>query len=511
MMHPSHYNSDPDFSDTSSNPDIDSHQDRSQQTEDRSKTMARHIAGHLQVLMLLTLRFAALQKDDGTLNDDGAKSDYVDIDDASNASKCNDLKNPPGIDSRADITIKDTEDKDDEEDATDMDDDAGKDDILIPDTDLDLVYIPRHYDDLAIEDDNFLKKVIESGAYQSWQHEHENPTHQYNMDYTVGWICAIPIEYVAAQAFLDEKHERPEYVSPNDNNDYTLGKIGRHNVVIAVHPSGEYGISSTASVARDMLHSFSNVRIGLLVGIGGGAPSPRHDIRLGDVVVGVPNHGQSEHGVIQYEFGEAMQGQKFQETGFLNQPPRSLRAAVTGLRTDHLMYMHRIRETINDTLDKHPRLRKKFARPELTTDRLYRSQVVHPLNSETDCAIVCGDDPTDLIERPERDKDKDDDPAIHYGLIASANRLMRDASVRDEITANKPVFCFETDAAGLMNNFPCVVIRGICDYSDSHANTKWQGYAAMTAAAYAKDLLYRIPPNRVEAEKKISDILSGNS
>ena len=62
-----------------------------------------------------------------------------------------------------------------------------------------------------------------------------------NDDYAVGWICAISTEYVAAQAFLDERHDRPEYVSANDNNDYTLGKIGEHNVVIAVLPDGEYG------------------------------------------------------------------------------------------------------------------------------------------------------------------------------------------------------------------------------------------------------------------------------
>jgi nucleoside phosphorylase len=104
-------------------------------------------------------------------------------------------------------------------------------------------------------------------------------------DYTVGWICAVHTEYVAAQAFLDKEHGRPEERSPNDNNDYTLGEIGGHNVVIAVLPDGEYGISSAASVARDMLHSFPNIRIGLMVGIGGGAPSQKHDIRLGDVVV----------------------------------------------------------------------------------------------------------------------------------------------------------------------------------------------------------------------------------
>jgi hypothetical protein len=60
-----------------------------------------------------------------------------------------------------------------------------------------------------------------------------------------------------------------------------------------------------------------------------------------------------------------------------------------------------------------------------------------------------------------------------------------------------------------MNHFPCLVVRGICDYSDSHKRKQWQGYAAMVAAAYAKDLLYRIPQSRVEAEERIGNILSG--
>lgn len=124
-------------------------------------------------------------------------------------------------------------------------------------------------------------------------------------DYTVGWICAIATEYVAARAFLDLTHDAPEFVSSNDNNDYTLGKIGKHNVVIAVLPEGEYGISSAASVARDMLHSFPNVRIGLMVGIGGGAPSAKHDIRLGDIVVSAPRDGKG--GVFQYDFGKTIQ------------------------------------------------------------------------------------------------------------------------------------------------------------------------------------------------------------
>ena len=51
------------------------------------------------------------------------------------------------------------------------------------------------------------------------------------------------------------------------------------------------------------------------------------------------------------------------------------------------------------------------------------------------------------------------------------------------------VLCVEMEAAGLMNNFPCVVIRGICDYADSHKNADWQEHAAAVAAAFAKELL----------------------
>jgi nucleoside phosphorylase len=324
-------------------------------------------------------------------------------------------------------------------------------------------------------------------------------------DYTVGWICAISTEYVAAQAFLDEEHEGPEYVSPNDNNDYTLGKIGKQNVVIAVLPGGEYGIASAAVVARDMLDSFPNVRIGLMVGIGGGAPSQKHDIRLGDIVVSEPRDRMS--GVFQYDFGKTIQGQSFCITGFLNQPPTVLRAAVSGVKAQYKRKGHGFEEAINKILDENPRLRQEYERPGSNSDRLYQSGVIHPPNNDSTCAELCGNDPSHLVLRSERIEDEDN-PAIHYGLIASANQLMKDAVARDRLAAEKDALCFEMEAAGLMNYFPCLVIRGICDYSDSHKNKEWQGYAAMAAAAYAKDLLCRIPPNKVEAEKSITETLS---
>lgn len=322
-------------------------------------------------------------------------------------------------------------------------------------------------------------------------------------EYTVGWICAISTEYTAAQAALDEEHESPDYLAPGDDNDYTVGRIGKHNVVISVLPDGEYGTDSAALVARNMMHSFTNIKVGLMVGIGGGAPNERNDIRLGDVVVSAPRDGQS--GVLQYDFGKMIQGEPFQLTRLLNQSPRILRAAVNGLKSQYQRKGHgQLREIIDDILERNPNLRKGFGRPDLTSDRLYRSEIMHPANgiSTPDCSLSCGDDPSKLVVRSRRVADESS-PAVHYGLIASANILMKDAVLRDKLALEKNIVCFEMEAAGLMNHCPCLVVRGICDYSDSHKNKKWQGYAAIAAASYARNLLYQIRADTISILQRV--------
>lgn len=323
-----------------------------------------------------------------------------------------------------------------------------------------------------------------------------------NNAYAVGWICAIETEYTAARAFLDEEHQIPEYVAPNDNNVYTLGKIGRHNVVIAV--AAEYGTTSAATVARDMLHSFINVRIGLMVGVGGGAPTKQHDIRLGDVVVSEPTKA-GQGCIFEYDYGKSIQKEKFEVTRILDQPPILLRKATEDLRSRYKSDGHQIQQAIKAALANKPRLKKSHTQPQSSTDRLYLSTTIHA-KGEEDCAAACSADPAVLVPREPRGED-DDDPVIHHGCIASGNRVVKDAEYRDELARTQDILCFEMEAAGLMNHFPCLVIRGICDYADTHKNKAWQGYAAMTAAAYAKDLLGRIPPNRVEAEKPARELL----
>ncbi|QYS92780.1 Wd40 protein [Trichoderma simmonsii] len=320
--------------------------------------------------------------------------------------------------------------------------------------------------------------------------------------YTVGWICAIPTELVAALAFLDEEHDPPKELDPNDYNNYQLGKISNHYVAIACLPAGEHGIAAAAGAATNLLRSFPNIRFGLMVGTGGGAPTSHHDIRLGDVVVSTPGDGKG--GVFQYDFGKAMQDQALVETGFLDQPPRLLRTAVAGLKTRYETYGHTLTEEVKKALERKPRLQKTYCRP-LTGDILYKSAYTH-ISGPREACEACDDDPSNYIPRRPRDEN-DDDPVIHYGLIASANQRMQNAIIRDKLAMQKGVLCFEMEAAGLMNHFPCLIIRGICDYADTHTNDKWQGYASMMAAAYARDLISRILPNQVRDSKTANEIL----
>jgi nucleoside phosphorylase len=316
-------------------------------------------------------------------------------------------------------------------------------------------------------------------------------------DYNVGWICAIETEYVVAQELLDEEFTRPSGLSTRDKNAYAFGRIGNHYVVIGCLPMGRYGLTSATSAAKDMLRSFENIDIGLMVGIGGGAPSKKHDIRLGDVVVSIPGHQSG--GVVHYDFGKAIQNHEFERTGSLASPSKFLLGSLQDLKTSHSRYRHRIPETISAMLKKNEYLRKKYQKPDHSHDILYKSSFIHKYDDRK-CSDICIQNTEEIVPRLERDPDEYD-PVVHYGLIASADRLMKDAVLRDQLAKKEDVLCFEMEAAGLMDEFECVVIRGICDYSDTHKNDIWQGYAAATAAAYAKELLGVIPRNMGTQER----------
>ncbi|KAH8695153.1 nucleoside phosphorylase domain-containing protein, partial [Talaromyces proteolyticus] len=305
-------------------------------------------------------------------------------------------------------------------------------------------------------------------------------------DYTVGWICATAYELTAARAMLDEEHMSLRY-NPRDSNSYTLGRIADHNVVIASLPPGYYGFTSSVVVVRDLLWSFPAIKFGLLVGIGGGVGSQTRDIRLGDVVVSMPT--STSGGVIQFDAGKIHPDGGFQLTGYLNEPPRVLLSAVSRLQADYMRKNPKFRHYISETLMRNPLMGQKFSSPGHDQDMLFKASYEHHTEAESDCSFC---DRSHLIRRPPRDSQT---PIVHYGSIASSNSVIWRATTRDKLSRQLGVLCIETEAAGLMDDFPCLVIRGIADYTDSHKNSKWQCYAALAAAAYAKELLSVIPRN----------------
>ncbi|KAK6360492.1 hypothetical protein TWF730_006632 [Orbilia blumenaviensis] len=316
-------------------------------------------------------------------------------------------------------------------------------------------------------------------------------------DYTVGWVTVLDSELNASILLLDEEHE-PLAPKENDDNGYILGRIGAHNVAISFSGAGAYETNAAAHAVNNMLRTFPNTRFALLVGVGGGAPGPPNlddpsqDIRLGDIVISEPkgDHG----GVIQYDMGKWEDEEEFTIKSHLNKPPNLLLKAVKFLRSNHSFNKGEMSKYIEEATKKAsdlPKL-KGYRYPGCDQDRLFEATYRHA--GENDCSNC----DSRMIQKRSLRESKHT-PEVHYGLIASADTVMKSAQYRDKLRNRWNVSCFDTEAAGLMNNFPCVVIRGICDYSDGHKNRMWQPYAAIAAAAYAKDLLRVISTHEVTA------------
>lgn len=285
----------------------------------------------------------------------------------------------------------------------------------------------------------------------------------------------------AARYMLDDEHARLQN-KDGDPNKYILGEMSGHNVAIGFLPHGSQGKATAATVAAHMNRTFSSIRLRLLVGIGGGIPSEKKDIRLGDVVVGVPVgvHG----GVVEYDLGkETSHG--FERKGYLCMPPDEWRSAIVEMQSDHRVHPNRTSKFLLEMLSKYPTL-VEYCRPAPEKDVLFSSSNVHVENEPT-----CDKCDKNNVIAPRRTTG----PKIFYGTIASGDKVIKNATVRDTISRSVDgAICFEMEAAGLTTHFPCIVIRGICDYADSHKNDDWHAYAAGVAAACAKELLTYMEP-----------------
>ncbi|KAH7240200.1 nucleoside phosphorylase domain-containing protein [Fusarium redolens] len=248
------------------------------------------------------------------------------------------------------------------------------------------------------------------------QRENSNNVFTHN-DYTVGWVCALPKELTAATAMLDQQH--PSLLKPrNDSNAYTLGSIGPHNIVITCLPKVMTGNVPAATVASNLVTTFPSIKVGLMVGIGGGVPSNK--IRLGDVVFTADGFDTT---------GNATQSVRNQDTRLSEELDRKWsRLAAASLRNDSLK------------------------------DVLFKSSYEHVENP------VSNGDPEDK-DISMTVKRKDREMCIHYGLIASGDKLIKDAASRNKLNEDLGghVLCIEMEPAGLVNHLPCLVIRGSND------------------------------------------------
>lgn len=307
----------------------------------------------------------------------------------------------------------------------------------------------------------------------------------------------------AARYMLDEEHPQLP-PAPHDTNRYIFGQLSGHNVVIASLPEGSQGVAPAAAVAIHTLRTFPSITMSLLLGIGGGVPSNDNDIRLGDVVVSAPTGTQS--GVVEYDLGK-LTSTGFVRKGYLAPPAKEWLNMIKIMRSDHRARPNRVSEYSSQMIAKFPRLRLMYRRPSCTQDALFQSGYVHVAGQRT--CQQC--DKCRRITRP--DRDYPDEPVVHYGLIASGNRVIKDGVQRDLLSNEVGgAICFEMEAAGMMNDFQAVVIRGISDYADSHKNDDWHAYAAAAAAGVAKELLsYAAPASKFESVMRPGNTLHENT
>ncbi|KAJ8128532.1 hypothetical protein O1611_g5103 [Lasiodiplodia mahajangana] len=303
--------------------------------------------------------------------------------------------------------------------------------------------------------------------------------------YTVLWIAPLEIEARAALSMMDHVHNGRFPMSRGGDYSFWAGDMLKHNVVVAtLPPDQEYGTGSAAALASQAKVFFPNLWFGLLVGVAAGLPNlsrnPPRDIRLGDVLVALPE-GESA-GLVAYELGKTTDDgfQPLRLGRVLASTERIVMSAIGNIKLHNqnaqffLQYYESVKNEGRDAAI--------FEDPGQDNDMLYET-----LEDGTE----------KLVDRKLRNDS--DRTRVWYGPIGSGDKLLKNARKRDELRDRYNIIGLEMEAAGTMNRIPVGVVRGVCDYGDTHKNKLWQPYAAAMAAAYAKAILNEIPPRQTSA------------
>lgn len=336
-------------------------------------------------------------------------------------------------------------------------------------------------------------------------------------EFVIAIICALTREAEAVEDLFDETYDRlGEYYGKQsrDDNAYINGRVGKHNVVLCYMPG--MGKGSAASVASSLKISYSKIEVALIVGICGGAPFPLsgEEIFLGDVII--------SDSVVQYDFGRQYPSGFEKKTGVkdtLGRPNLEIRSKLAGLKA------RQSRRDLQEKLSRHLQALQEsqldWHRPTSVSDVLYEASYQHKhydLQNTCLCLVSTSDDickeaidstctllNCDLAQVCRLRAD-DNSPRVHIGTVASADTVMKSGEHRDRLVQSEGVVGFEMEGAGVWDNISCIIIKGVCDYADSHKNKEWQAYAAATAAATAKAFLEYWAPNIRESLQPTASI-----
>lgn len=346
------------------------------------------------------------------------------------------------------------------------------------------------------------------------------PRPQTRGDFHVGIVCTLDIEKQAIDKFFDEVYNAAEYGKlGGDANYYKVGRIGRHNVVL-VKLSGK-GTQYSARSVTDLSQSYPDIKVFLLVGICAGVPfrggtrTPETETILGDVIIG--------DSIVQTDYGKHYSEEYQRRTDrreVLGNPPLDIRNMLSHLKSEPEPVLNKMMSYL-EVLQAQDQ--GKWYYKGVSEDRLFETSFRHRhytkdikcecINCHTkddpichaalrdSCTITgCADNYHCLISRIRletitKNNGLAPNPLIHFGTIASANTVLKSGEHRDLIVQkerdqwDEEIIAFEMEGAGMWDSRPCVIIKGVSDYADSHKNDIWHAYAAATAAACTKAFL----------------------
>ncbi|KAF4994655.1 hypothetical protein FGRMN_5652 [Fusarium graminum] len=330
-----------------------------------------------------------------------------------------------------------------------------------------------------------------------------------SLEYRIAIICALKLEADQVRAVFDTfwaDHPEGDGITKahGDTNIYTTGKIGAHNVVLAHMP--QYGKGTSASVAANIRHTFPDIILALVVGICGGMPRVEgQELFLGDVVI--------SNSIVEYDLIKQYPNRSEPINTLGDSQNQEVKGFLVGLQEPVLKYYTSV------YLHEAPRSRQNIPaipKPRYLgqlEDRLYKSthRHKHHILGECETCDKCIDDEQDacaesakidckllgchdIKPREQRDTNRETQPSVYFGRVGSGDTVMKSGKHRDE-KAYLKLSAFEMEGSGVCGKIPCVVIKGVCDYADSHKNKNWQPYAAATAAACMKAFLKEWRPS----------------